>query len=712
MTNYIQLGELQIDADFADFLENEFAPFIGKSPEDIAQELLILDQKFDPQISAALQKREDFQSKIDQYFINQSNFDQSAYENFLKEIGYLEDLPGDFEISTQNSDDEIAKIAAPQLVVPINNARFALNAANARFVSLYDALYGTNAIMDAPKAKGFDRARAAKCRDFVRDHLDQYAPLQGGSWRDIAEIKIQNQELQLDQNTLQNPSQFVGYCGDAAAPEEIILRLNGLHIRLIRNQSPVAQDDKAGIGDVIVESALSVIMDCEDSVAAVDGDDKAMVYRNWLGLMRGDLQFEMQKNGKSITRRLAQDIGYLTPKGEAASLKGRALMFVRNVGHLMRNPAIKIGDHDIYEGLMDAYFTIGINAQNRARENCAANSQRGSIYIVKPKMHGSAEVRLACEIFAQAEAFFDLAPETVKIGIMDEERRVSANLAACIHAAKSRVAFINTGFLDRTGDEIHTHMQAGAMLPKGEMKTTPWLDAYEKRNVEIGLKHGLQGKAQIGKGMWAKPDDMAGLLREKIGHPKSGANTAWVPSPTAAAIHALHYHQVDVTHVQNKIRSELENGAASRLSELLTPPLLQGRNLDESTIQNELENNLQGIMGYVVRWVDQGIGCSTVPDIHDIGLMEDRATCRISAQMLSNWLMQGLIQKEEVESALMRVAAIVDRQNADDPNYQNISAEGFTMQAVRELVFDGAAAPSGYTEPALHRARLALKEAN
>jgi len=713
---YISEGNLNIDAALHQFVTERLLP---AAQIDAGQFWAGFDQvahRLAPKNAALIDKREQLQQQIDSWFAarKDSPFEQSEYTAFLTEIGYLVEAPDDFVISTSNVDDEIATIAGPQLVVPVMNARYALNAANARWGSLYDALYGTDVIPEADgqeKGTRYNPVRGAAVIAYVRGLLDSSVPVDSTSWADINGLSVSDGRLVITNGAneygLTDTEQFAGYTGQAGAPSSILLKVNNLHIDIILNADGVIGGaDKAGINDVIVESAVSTIMDCEDSVAAVDGEDKVLAYHNWLGLMQGDLSVEMEKGGKTITRALNPDRTYTAPDGTSLTLHGRSLMLVRNVGHLMTNPAVLLSDgSEIPEGILDGFMTVLAAMPDRVRKG---NSRTGSVYIVKPKMHGPEEVEFACEIFSEVEALLGLAANTVKIGIMDEERRTTVNLKACIHAAAARVVFINTGFLDRTGDEIHTSMAAGPMIRKADMKQAAWIGAYENWNVDVGLACGFSGKAQIGKGMWAMPDMMAEMMNQKSGHPQSGANCAWVPSPTAASLHALHYHQIDVFARQ----AELTGNSRASLDDILTIPVASRPNWSQDDIQQELENNAQGILGYVVRWIDQGIGCSKVPDINNIGLMEDRATLRISSQHIANWLYHGICTKDQVMAVMKKMAKIVDAQNENDPAYEAM-ADNFdssiAFQAACDLVFEGSRQPSGYTEPILHQRRLEKK---
>ena len=716
MTNRIQRGDLQVSEELDKLISEKVCVNIDVEPEQFWNSFNEVVKEFTPRNKALLAEREELQTKIDNWHKENKEFDKETYKSFLKKIGYWVDTNEDFEIETTNVDAEISTIAGAQLVVPVMNARFALNAANARWGSLYDALYGTDMISEddgAERGGAYNPVRGDKVIEFSKNFMNENFPLSNGTYQEIAAFQINDGNLEItlkDQTkvTLADNDKFVGYSGDVENPSGILMKNNNLHIEVqIDREDSVGKDDLAGIKDILVESAVTTIQDCEDSVAAVDGEDKATVYSNWLGLMQGNLEETFDKGGKAMTRKLNPDRDYSNPKGAGFTLPGRSTMLVRNVGHLMTTPAIlDAAGNEIFEGIMDAMFTITIAKHDLLSNGTFKNSRTGSIYIVKPKMHGPKEVQLTCDLFAAVEKAVGLAPLTAKIGIMDEERRTTINLKECIKVAKDRVIFINTGFLDRTGDEIHTSMEAGPMIRKAQMKQEPWILAYEDWNVDKGLQTGFKGKAQIGKGMWAMPDEMLGMYENKTVHPEAGANCAWVPSPTAATLHALHYHQISVPSVQEDLQKRKE----ANMDEILEIPLLKEK-LSAEEIQAELDNNAQGILGYVVRWIDQGVGCSKVPDINNVGLMEDRATCRISSQHIANWLHHGLCDETQVLETMKKMAVVVDGQNSGDPEYENMAPgyDGDAFQAACDLVLKGRVQPSGYTEPILHKQRLVKK---
>ncbi|MEJ8778791.1 malate synthase G [Pseudogracilibacillus sp. ICA-222130] len=721
MIDYVAVGKIKVAEDLYNFVNREALPGTGLDVEQFWQDFEQIFVDFTPRNRELLEHRQQLQDQIDAWHKENKEFDASAYKTFLEEIGYLEKEVDDFTINVENVDDEIATMAGPQLVVPINNARYAINAANARWGSLYDALYGTDIISEengAEKTAGYNPVRGDKVIERSREFLNENTPLASGCHKAATKYEVKNGALQVtlengDTTTLQDQTQFIGYQGDASEPSSILLQNNGLHIDIqIDGTHPVGKTDKANVKDVVLESALTSIMDCEDSVTAVDAEDKIDVYRNWLGLIRGDLTATFQRGNKTVTRTFNEDRVYTGANGDEVVLPGRVLMLVRNVGHLMENNAVLNEDGTVcYEGILDGIITSLIAKHELIGNAKYTNSKKGSVYIVKPKMHGSEEVAFTNDLFARIEDAIQVERNTLKVGVMDEERRTSLNLKNCIHAVKERAIFINTGFLDRTGDEIHTSMEIGPMLRKQDMKNATWLSSYEKNNVQVGLAAGFQNNAQIGKGMWAMPDMMNDMLEQKIGHVKAGANTAWVPSPTAATLHALHYHEVSVKEVQDNLLSAGTSGNYN--DDILQIPVEANPTWTPEEIQSELDNNIQTMLGYVVRWVEQGVGCSKVPDINDVGLMEDRATLRISSQMVANWLHHGITTKEQVLETLQRMAAVVDEQNAGDELYRNMAPnfdESIAFQAACDLCFEGTKQPNGYTEPILQRRRIEFKE--
>ena len=720
MSERVKHGNLQVSHELDSFLKNEVLPGIDVEADSFWSAFEKILQEFGGRNKALLDKRKEIQKQIDEWHISRKGepHNQDEYIEFLKKIDYLIDEGEDFEITTTNVDSEIREVAGAQLVVPVMNARFSLNAANARWGSLYDALYGTDMISEeggAERSGPYNPARGDKVIEFSKNFLDESVPLQSGNYKDVTGFKVENGDLVIafsDQSSgsLSDKSQFIGYKGDPDNPSSILFKNNNLHIDIqIDPEDSIGKDDPANIKDVVLESAVTTIQDLEDSVAAVDAEDKSLAYRNWLGLMKGDLKETFVKGDKEMTRSLNGDRSYTGKDDSEITLPGRSVLLVRNVGHLMTNPAIlDVDGNEVPEGIMDAMFTICIAKHDLQKEGKSANSRTGSIYIVKPKMHGPEEVQFTCDLFERVEEVLGLDPLTVKVGIMDEERRTTVNLKECIRVAKDRVIFINTGFLDRTGDEIHTSMEAGPVIPKAQMKQQPWINAYEDWNVDVGLETGFKGKAQIGKGMWAMPDEMLGMYQNKSMHPEAGANCAWVPSPTAATLHAIHYHQISVSDKQNELLSR----PRASLEDILSIPVMENpESLSAEDIQSELDNNCQGILGYVVRWIDLGVGCSKVPDINNVGLMEDRATCRISSQHIANWLHHGLCSEEQVIETMKKMAVVVDQQNEGDPEYINMSPsfEGIAFSAAVDLAIKGRTQPSGYTEPILHSKRLDFK---
>ena len=720
MSERVKHGNLQVSHELDSFLQNEVLPGIDVEADSFWSAFEKILQEFGGRNKALLDKRKEIQKQIDEWHISRKGkpLNQDEYIEFLKKIDYLVDEGEDFEITTTNVDSEIREVAGAQLVVPVMNARFSLNAANARWGSLYDALYGTDMISEeggAERSGHYNPARGDKVIEFSKDFLDESVPLQSGNYKEVTGFKVENGDLVIafsDQSSgsLSDKSQFIGYKGDPDNPASILFKNNNLHIDIqIDPEDSIGKDDPANIKDVVLESAVTTIQDLEDSVAAVDAEDKSLAYRNWLGLMKGDLKETFVKGDKEMTRSLNGDRSYTGKDDSEITLPGRSVLLVRNVGHLMTNPAIlDVDGNEVPEGIMDAMFTICIAKHDLQKEGKSAKSRTGSIYIVKPKMHGPEEVQFTCDLFERVEEVLGLDPLTVKVGIMDEERRTTVNLKECIRVAKDRVIFINTGFLDRTGDEIHTSMEAGPVIPKAQMKQQPWINAYEDWNVDVGLETGFKGKAQIGKGMWAMPDEMLGMYQNKSTHPEAGANCAWVPSPTAATLHAIHYHQISVSAKQNELLSR----PRASLEDILSIPVMENpESLSAEDIQSELDNNCQGILGYVVRWIDLGVGCSKVPDINNVGLMEDRATCRISSQHIANWLHHGLCSEEQVIETMKKMAVVVDQQNEGDPEYINMSPsfEGIAFSAAVDLAIKGRTQPSGYTEPILHSKRLDFK---